>query len=281
MLGLNRAYLSIIRINLATKASRWKMTFCKTVNGRFASRFMAITHASHANAVLVESRPLDNLGLESVINLRHQLESEGLGMVSSWVCKSDKIDAYLQNSCCRNTVSEQIVQLCSDKEYPRRCVLCNDVVGDLGDQCFPVWWRYGRFLVDLLAVSCQKMFPDICSTCILLLCMYSLVHEKRSSQIASTVLCDFLLQRFTALVSFLRADLVQDSSNILFSGSSDPNKQCSTPDGRNNVTSAVCQEDQSQVRTVFLHRSSQCSLCISSEMVGFVDDNDLETLLRG
>jgi hypothetical protein len=61
-------YLSTMRITLATKASRWKMCFySRSVLGKDIGD-TGLTYSAHLDSMLVEGGPLDDLGLESVIN---------------------------------------------------------------------------------------------------------------------------------------------------------------------------------------------------------------------
>lgn len=71
-------HLSYRRMNLATKASRWKMTFCHGC--QHANYFLCTmeTHAAHLYSVLVECTPLHNVGSQLVVAKRDQLPCECL-----------------------------------------------------------------------------------------------------------------------------------------------------------------------------------------------------------
>ena len=84
--------------------------------------------------MLVESRPLDNLRFEGIVNPRNKLKSERLQDGGSW-----------------DAVTEQIVQLRADLQYPCGSMLCDDLISNLRDQCFPIRWRNRRLLVDIVA----------------------------------------------------------------------------------------------------------------------------------
>jgi hypothetical protein len=71
-------YLSTMRMTLATKASRWKICFYRRSVLRKDIGDIGFTHSAHLDSVLVEGGPLDDLGLESVINFWYQLEGQGL-----------------------------------------------------------------------------------------------------------------------------------------------------------------------------------------------------------
>jgi hypothetical protein len=67
-----------MRMTLATKASRWKICFYGISVLRNDIGDTSFTHSTHLDSMLVEGRPLDDFSLESVINLWHQLECQGL-----------------------------------------------------------------------------------------------------------------------------------------------------------------------------------------------------------
>lgn len=69
-------------------------------------------------------------------------------------------------------------------------------------------------------------------------------------------------------------------ANVAFSRRGNPDQQGSGANRCNDVGGAVSQENQSQIGTVFLHGPSESCLGITCEMVGFVDHDDLEPLLR-
>ena len=66
-------------MTLATKASRWKMTFYTIFSVRFGwMKVLGWTDTAHAYSVLVESAPLYDIGFETVVDPRHELEGKGL-----------------------------------------------------------------------------------------------------------------------------------------------------------------------------------------------------------
>jgi hypothetical protein len=71
-------YLSTMRMTLATKASRWKICFWDGLVLENDIGHTGFTHGTHLYSMLVEGRPLDDLGFESVINFWYQLEGQGL-----------------------------------------------------------------------------------------------------------------------------------------------------------------------------------------------------------
>ena len=71
---------------------------------------------AHADPMLVEGTPLDNIRLQRVIDEGNQLECQGF-----------------EDGGGRNAVREQIVELCADFEDLRGRVLGHNLAGDLGD----------------------------------------------------------------------------------------------------------------------------------------------------
>jgi hypothetical protein len=64
-------YLSYIRMNLATKASRWNITFCIWGHGlvKFGGGSEGDSYTAHANSVLVECSPFNYLRFQRFIGL--------------------------------------------------------------------------------------------------------------------------------------------------------------------------------------------------------------------
>lgn len=108
--------------------------------------------------------------------------------------------------------------------------------------------------------------------------MDSFEHEQSTAQVAIAVSGNSALQTFAASVSFFLAHLGQDLADLIFSRSGDSDKQGPAPDRGNDVACAVGQEDQAKIGAVFFHGSSQRGLSVSGEVIGLVDDNDLEAL---
>lgn len=77
---------------------------------------------AQTDAVLIKGRPLDDVGLEFVINLGYQLPRESL-----------------EDGGGGDAVRQKIVQLCADLQNACGRMFLNDLVGDLCYECLPVW----------------------------------------------------------------------------------------------------------------------------------------------
>lgn len=108
----------------------------------------------------------------------------------------------------------------------------------------------------------------------------SLEHEQCPSKIPLAVLRDLLVQTRRLRPAFPFPGIAQNRAYLLFRRRGNPNQQGSRTNRRNDIRSAVCQQNQPQVGTVLLHSPSQSRLRIASKVIGLVDDDDLEPLLR-
>lgn len=111
--------------------------------------------------------------------------------------------------------------------------------------------------------------------------MHRLVHQQRPPQIPSTVPRDSTFQPSSTLQPFFFTDKLQHALNLLHRRRRNTNQQTSTPDGRDDIAGAVREQDKAQIGTVLLHRATEGGLSVASEMVGFIDDDDLEALFGG
>ena len=118
-----------------------------------------------------------------------------------------------------------------------------------------------------------------CSVGLVLLSVNSFEHEQSTTQIAIALLGNSLFETLTTCVTLLLSDLGQDCADLVFGGCSDSDEQGTTSNRSNDIARTVGQKNQAQVGAVFLHCSSQSSLSVSGEMVGLVDDDNLEALL--
>lgn len=81
-----------MRMNLATNASRWKITFCRSrrisieLRGR---NTQDCTYTTQLDSVLVESRPFDHVGFQGIVDFRDKLEGQDLQPL--WSIKCDYI----------------------------------------------------------------------------------------------------------------------------------------------------------------------------------------------
>lgn len=110
--------------------------------------------------------------------------------------------------------------------------------------------------------------------------MYCLKHQQSLSQIPPTFLRDSLVQAFNLLPSLFPSNLTQNSTDLGLGRCCNSNKQCPTPNRRNDIARRIGQQYQPQVGAVFLHCSSQRRLRIPRQMICLIDDYDLEALLR-
>lgn len=109
----------------------------------------------------------------------------------------------------------------------------------------------------------------------------SLEHQQRPPQVTITV-------RRNAFIEprrFCPALLFDGSSKYLadlgLSRRGDADKQGARADRGNDVSGTVGQQYQTQCRTVVFHCTAKSGLCVTREMVGFVDDDNLEALTSG
>lgn len=84
--------------------------------------------------MLIERAPLDHLCLQLIVDLRDELEREGL-----------------EDRRGRNAVCEQVVEFRAHLQDPGGRVLGEDFGGDQGDQGFPVRRRDWGCVCDFLA----------------------------------------------------------------------------------------------------------------------------------
>lgn len=85
--------------------------------------------------VLVESSPLDDFWLECVVGLRYEFPGE-----------------HLQDGSRVYAMREEIVERCADLEKASWTSFLDDLVGDLCDERFPIWWGDVRCFCDVFAV---------------------------------------------------------------------------------------------------------------------------------
>lgn len=111
--------------------------------------------------------------------------------------------------------------------------------------------------------------------------MHRFVHQQRPPQISSTVSRHSTFQPSSTLQPFLFTDQLQYALNLVHCWRRNTDQQTSTPDGRNDVAGAVREQNKAQVGAVLLHRATEGRLSVSSEMVGFIDDDNLEALFGG
>ena len=109
--------------------------------------------------------------------------------------------------------------------------------------------------------------------------MDSLKHQQCSPQISPAVLCNSLVQGWNLVPAFPFTHVVQDVADLSFRWRCNSNEQRSAANRSNDVACRVGQENEPQVRTVLLHRPPERGLCISCQMIRFIDHNNLEALL--
>ena len=114
-------------------------------------------------------------------------------------------------------------------------------------------------------------------------------HQHRLSKVPLRSLKDGITGWIRELEMFSLGDMFQTCGHLMsmprfrfkrhvayfvvcWCGNTD--EKTSTPDRSDDLACAVSAKDQTHVVHVFLHRSTQSSLCISSKSVCFVDDDD-------
>ena len=107
-----------------------------------------------------------------------------------------------------------------------------------------------------------------------------LEHKQCPTKIPTTFLGYPLIELIGLRPAFLLARSSKNRADLLLCRRCNPDQQSSGSNGSDNVRGAVCQEDQSQIRAVFLHRPSERCLGIASQVVRLVDNDNLESLLR-
>jgi hypothetical protein len=65
-------------MNFATKASRWKMTFCRHISICEDIRRGNDTYAAVPDPVFVECAPFDHVRFQDVVDFWHEFEGQGL-----------------------------------------------------------------------------------------------------------------------------------------------------------------------------------------------------------
>lgn len=106
----------------------------------------------------------------------------------------------------------------------------------------------------------------------------TLHHQQRLSQIPPTLHRNPLKQLFANLQLLQLRNILQNAHNLALRRRRNPHKQRSRPDRPNDICRAVRNQDQPQIGRVFFHSPTQRGLGIAREVVGFVDDDDLEAL---
>jgi hypothetical protein len=132
-----------------------------------------------------------------------------------------------------------------------------------------------------MSSQCPNYLKSLAASVSLLLRMHRFVHQQRSSQVSPTLFCNSLLQASVCLQALFFSDTLQHGLDLLYARRRDSDKQTSTPYRRNNVARAVCEENETEVRAVLLHGTTEGGLGIACEMVGLIDHDDLEALLGG
>lgn len=77
---------------------------------------------AHANAMLVECRPFDNICLQYIIDHGNQFKCQGL-----------------EDGCGRYAMCEEVVEFCSNLENACWRMLFHDLSSNLVNQGFPIW----------------------------------------------------------------------------------------------------------------------------------------------
>jgi hypothetical protein len=109
--------------------------------------------------------------------------------------------------------------------------------------------------------------------------MHTLKNQQRPPQIPPTLLRNPLIQPLIQLPTLLLPTLLQHITNLPLRRRRHPNKQRPAPNRRNNIRRTIRQQNQPQIRTIFLHCSPQRRLRISRKMISLINHHDLKSLL--
>lgn len=115
----------------------------------------------------------------------------------------------------------------------------------------------------------------------LLLRVDSLEHQEGSSEVSSALLSHTHCEGLAPLQLLDRGNVLHDADHLLHGRGRNAHQQRPAADRGNDVRGAVGDQDQSQVRAVFLHGPPERGLGIAGEVVGLIYDDDLEALARG
>ena len=117
--------------------------------------------AAHGNPVLVEGRRLDHLVLERVVQIPHELQSEGL-----------------DDDFGGNAIDEELVQLLPGREEVLRTLVARNVGGQLLDVHLPVRLQDGSIGLEAATVR------------VAILNVAGLEHENGSAEVAAGITSD-------------------------------------------------------------------------------------------
>ena len=196
--------------------------------------------------MLIIARPLHHFRLQHVVHPLHQLPAQ-----------------RLQHHRRGDAVRQQVIQLLPHLEDLLRRALGNTVVGDLCDERFPVGGRDGRAGARLRVLRVD-----------------GLVHEQRAPQVAVRLVRDARVQGWDLLPVLLLACTAEDVADLGLGGRRDADEQRAAADRGDDACGGVGEEDEADVVGILFHGAAEGGLGVARQVVGFVDDDDFEALLR-
>nr|POE46839.1 sulfite efflux pump ssu1 [Quercus suber] len=198
--------------------------------------------AARADPVLVECAPFHDISFQSIVDFRHELERESLKEHQYLSGERSLGQSYLQNGRRRYAMGQQVIQLRSYLQNPRRRSFLDDLRSNDFDQRLPVrWWNDCLFGYEITVWYQSTPKPPVT------------LHLTYLGQHAR----DLFLRR--------RRNSHQETSRANRS---------------NDVARAICEQDQAQIRAVLLHRATERGLRIARKLVRLIDHHDLEPLFR-
>ena len=241
------------------------------------------------DAVFVEGRPLDYLGAELVVDALDQTERQELS-ASVAVC------SVRGTAGGKNTLRMVVGGMqCVSRSYSllRTCMILAGVCsarissaiwlinasksgGGMGVESFTQSLSQRPVGQHLYSTSVLSAFTGN-----ILLGVNRLEHQQRPPKVPAALLGDPRAELIAPLELLALGCVLQDLDDLLPRRRRDTHQQRTRLDGRDDVCRRVRDQDQPQVRRVLLHRPPQRGLGIASQVLGLIDDYDLEPLPRG
>ena len=111
--------------------------------------------------------------------------------------------------------------------------------------------------------------------------MHGLVHQQGLPQIPAAVLGDAAVEAVEDGPALAAGGGGEDGAYVVGGRGGDADEQGAAADGGDDVGGAVGEQDQAQVGAVLLHGAAEGGLGVAGQVVGLVDDDDLEALAGG
>lgn len=143
--------------------------------------------AAHGNPMLVEGRRLDNLVLERVVQIPHELQSEGL-----------------DDDFGGDAVDEELVQFLPGREEVLRTLVARNVGGQLLDVHLPVRLQDGSICLEAATVR------------VAILNVAGLEHEDGSAEVAAGITSDVDTQLVGEGDLLLSRNVLENAADLHF-----------------------------------------------------------------